>query len=64
MEEESTVDTQSNGRGRHPATIRIANIIYRPTTDGDKRLLEVLALLLGEGVDGHIANETDTEKPT
>ena len=49
MEEEPTVDIQSNGQRRCSGTIRIVNIVYWPTPDAEERLLEALALLLGKG---------------
>jgi len=49
MEEKSNIDIQSNGQRRCSGTIRIVDIVYRPTPDAEERLLKVLALLLGKG---------------
>lgn len=51
------MDAQINRQRQGPKSIPIVAIIYRPTSDGEKRLLEALTLLLKEIEGKHISSE-------
>lgn len=62
MEEECRVDIDIEGRRQRRGTVHVVDIVFRPTANGEKRLLDALALLLQKRAGPHITNETDSQQ--